>query len=98
MKPKTMILLGVAVGCGLVASYLTSKVLADRSSGEQQVDMVTVLSAKRNLPMGIVIKDPEKYFVEKEIPKSAAPKKGLSGFDEIKNQKLVKPVSEDAFI
>jgi pilus assembly protein CpaB len=98
MKPKTMILLAVAIGCGLVASYLTSKVLADRGSGEQQVEMVTVLAAKKNLGLGTVMKDPEKYFVEKEIPKSAAPKRGFSSFDDIKNQKLVKPVSEDAFI
>jgi pilus assembly protein CpaB len=98
MKPKTMILLAVAIGCGLVASYLTSKVLADRGSGEQQVEMVTVLAAKKNLGMGTVLKDPEKFFIEKEIPKSAAPKKGFTSFDDIKNLKLVKPVSEDAFI
>jgi pilus assembly protein CpaB len=98
MKPKTMILLAVAIGCGLVASYLTSKVLADRSTGEPQVEMVKVLAAKRNLGLGTVIKDPEKFFEEKEVPKGSAPKKGFSSFADIKNQKLVKPVSEDAFI
>jgi pilus assembly protein CpaB len=98
MKPKTMILLAVAIGCGLVASYLTSKVLADRSTGEPQVEMVKVLTAKRNLALGTVIKDPEKFFEEKEVPKASAPKKGFSSFADIKNQKLVKPVSEDAFI
>jgi len=98
MKPKTMILLVVAIGCGLVASYLTSKVLADRSTGEPQVEMVKVLAAKRNLALGTVIKDPERFFEEKEVPKASAPKKGFSIFADIKNQKLVKPVSEDAFI
>ncbi len=31
MKPKTMILMVVAVVCGLGASYMTSRLLADRS-------------------------------------------------------------------
>jgi pilus assembly protein CpaB len=98
MKPKTMILLVVAIGCGLVASYLTSKVLADRSPGEAQVEMVKVLAAKRNLALGTVIKDPERFFEEKEVPKNSAPKKGYGNFADIKNLKLVKPVSEDAFL
>lgn len=98
MKPKTMILLVVAVGCGLVASYLTSKVLADRGTGEQQVETAKVVAAKRNLPLGTVISNPEKYFEEKEIPKNVAPKKGYASLDDIKNLRLTKPLSEDAFI
>src|SRR5262249_35000849 len=99
MKPKTLILLAVAIGCGLVSSYLTSKLLADPgATNDQQTEVVTVLAAKRNLFLGTVIKAPEKLFVEKEVPKTVAPKKGYSSFDEIKNLKLVKPISEDAFI
>ena len=30
MKPKTIILMVVAVSCGLAASYMTSRLLADR--------------------------------------------------------------------
>ena len=32
MKSKTMILMAVAIGCGLVASYMTSRVIAERGS------------------------------------------------------------------
>ena len=91
---KTMILMVVAVGCGLVASFLTSRLLAER--GNSGPVMVKRLVAKRNLALGTVIKDPEKYFVEKEFPEDSAPKKGYDNFDAIKNQKLTKPVSEDA--
>ena len=31
MKPKTMILMVVAVVCGLAASYMTSRLLADKA-------------------------------------------------------------------
>ncbi|HEY1861561.1 MAG TPA: Flp pilus assembly protein CpaB [Gemmataceae bacterium] len=91
---KTMILMVVAVGCGLVASFLTSRLLAER--GNSGPVMVKRLVAKKNLALGTVIKDPEKYFVEKEFPEDSAPKKGYENFDQIKNQKLTKPVSEDA--
>jgi pilus assembly protein CpaB len=91
---KTMILMVVAVGCGLVASFLTSRLLAER--GNSGPVMVKRLVAKKNLALGTVIKDPEKYFVEKEFPEDSAPKKGYDNFDAIKNQKLTKPVSEDA--
>src|SRR5713226_303666 len=62
---KTMILMVVAVGCGLVASFLTSRLLAER--GNSGPVMVKRLVAKKNLALGTVIKDPEKYFVEKEF-------------------------------
>ena len=56
MKPKNMILLAVAIGCGLGASYLTSQLLANR---EKVVPNVKVLVAKKRLPGYTLIKDPE---------------------------------------
>ena len=94
MKSKTMILMVVAVGCGLVASFLTSRLLADR--GPVGPEMVKRLVAKKNLALGTVIKEPEKYFIEKEFPVDSAPKRGFESFDAIKNKKLTKPISEDA--
>ena len=32
MKPKTMILMGLAIVCGLGASYMTSRLLAERNA------------------------------------------------------------------
>ena len=48
MKPKTMILMVVAIVCGLGASYMTSRLLAERGeapAAEQK--KVTVLVAKK---------------------------------------------------
>ena len=95
MKSKTMILMVVAVGCGLVASFLTSRLLAERNNAGGPV-MEKYLVAKKNLQIGTVIKDPEKFFVEKDFPESSAPRKGFKSFEEIRNLKLSKPVSEDA--
>jgi pilus assembly protein CpaB len=96
MKSKTMILMVVAVGCGLVASFLTSRLLAERGREREAPTMSKWLVAKKSLSVGTVIKDPEKYFEEKEFTEDSAPKHGYQSFDAIKNQKLVKPISADA--
>jgi len=95
MKPKTMILLAVAVGCGLVASYLTSKVLAERGNNPVEVATTKVVVAKKNLPIGMLIKEPEKYFVEKDMPITVAPKKAVNDLTQLKGRKLMKPISDD---
>src|SRR5437667_4884272 len=92
---KTIILMAVAVVCGLVASFLTSRLLADRG-GPAGPEMVKRLVAKRNIAIGTLIKKPEDLFVEKDFPAEQAPKRGFESFDAIKNQKLTKPISEDA--
>ena len=71
MKPKTMILMVVAVSCGLGASYMTSRLLADR---DHQVEKVTILVAKKALNMGDTIKAPDDWFIEKEVPKGEEPR------------------------
>ena len=52
MKPKTIILMVVAIVCGLAASYMTSRLLADRSKPEVE-EKITVLVASKSLPLGI---------------------------------------------
>jgi pilus assembly protein CpaB len=96
MKSKTMILMVVAVGCGLVASFLTSRLLAERGKTPEGPVMRKFLVAKKNLPVGTVLKEPEKYFEEKEFPEDSAPKKGFESFDAVQNRKLSKPISADA--
>ena len=52
MKPKTMILMVIAVVCGLVASYLTSRMLAQNKDAPAEEEKVKVLVAKQKIPMG----------------------------------------------
>jgi len=103
MKPKTMILMVVAVGCGLGASYMTSKLLAERNSKNDNEPTVPVLVAKGKVSAAQPIKD-EKLFEVKQFPQSVAPKRALGSFDEIKGQRLKlsldegKPVTQDDLV
>jgi pilus assembly protein CpaB len=96
MKPKTMMLMVVAVGCGLVASYMTSRLLAERNAQPQAEPKVTVVVAKQKVSPMVLIKEPEKFFELREFPESVAPKKGLKSLDELKDQRLSKPLAEDS--
>jgi pilus assembly protein CpaB len=101
MKPKTIVLMVVAVVCGLAASYMTSKVIAERNrtpAAPAEEEKVTVLVASKKVPMGTLIKDPTKYFVEKAYTKGDEPKKAIKSWDQLKDHRLNKPLSEDQFV
>jgi len=85
MKPKTMILMIVAVSCGLGASYMTSRLLAERGA---ETEKVTILVAKKNLNMGDVIKVPEEMFIEKQFTKGDEPRMALVELDKLKGRQL----------
>ncbi len=94
MKPKTLILMVVAVGCGLGASYMTSKLLADRSTKPLEVQTVPVVVAKVRVPGWQQIKYPEKQFEIKQYPADVAPKRAISNLADLKDQRLNKPLDE----
>jgi len=80
MKPKTMILMGVAVVCGLVASYMTSRLIAENK------EEVKVLVVTQDVPAGTPIRDPEKMLTEKTVYKTQARANYVSA-DQIKSVK-----------
>lgn len=84
MKPKTMILLGLAVVCGLGASYMTSRLLADRTPAEEE--KVKILVAKRVLSVGERIVKPEELFEIKEVTKENEPPDAIKEFDQLKGK------------
>lgn len=94
MRKKTFVLMSVAVGCGLAASYLTSRLLAERGEPEK----VSVLVAKADISMGTLIASPETMFVAKCFNKGEEPKKAIRTLEELKGRKLNRPVSEDQFV
>ena len=81
MKPNTMILMLVAVSCGLGASYMTSRLLADRQQSEERV---AILVAAKNLNIGDTIKVPEDMFVEKQFTKGEEPRLAFTDADKDK--------------
>jgi hypothetical protein len=81
MKPKTMILMAVA--CGLGASYMTSKLLADRK--QQEIPTVPVLVARARVPAWQPIKGPEAMFEIKQYNADVAPAKPISDPERLKD-------------
>jgi pilus assembly protein CpaB len=95
MKPKTMILMVVAVVCGLGASYMTSKLLAERNKADSEPTVtVLVVKPKERVNSWQPIKDPDRYFEVKQFPASLVPPKALENIDQVKDQMLNKPLDE----
>lgn len=99
MKPKTLVLMVVAVACGLAASYMTSRLLAERSTKEAaSEEKVKILVAKKNLTMGTLLKNPEDLFEERLYTKGEEPKKALRSFDQVKDRRLNKSVQAEQWL
>lgn len=104
MKPKTMILMVVAVVCGLGASYMTSKLLANRGNNPPPVETTDVLVATARIPSWQPIKEPEKVFTVKKYPVDVAPRKAISKLEDVKDKSLSvfldegKPLTEEDLV
>jgi len=88
-----MILMVVAIVCGLGASYMTSRLLAERDETPQpqapvEIPKVKILVAKHNLDHGAAIKNPQEMFVEKSVNQEDAPKEVVTDYKLLKNKFL----------
>jgi Flp pilus assembly protein CpaB len=87
MKPKTMILMGLAITCGLGASYMTSRLLADRSTNDEP-ERVDILVAKKNLSVHQRITDPQELFEKKSVTKDQEPPNAIKEYEALKGKTL----------
>jgi pilus assembly protein CpaB len=97
MKPKTMILMVVAVACGLVASYMTSRLLADRNSAPPE-NLVQVVVAKKNVPQLTLVRKPDDLFEVQQVPESPLTAKAVKSLDELKDKRVKNTVKQGDFI
>jgi Flp pilus assembly protein CpaB len=86
MKPKTMILMGLAITCGLGASYMTSRLLAGRTTDEPE--KVEILVAKKDLSVHQRIIKPDDLFEKKLVAKDQAPQDAITDLETIKGKTL----------
>src|SRR5260370_14647090 len=98
MKAKTMILLVVAVACGLVASYMTSKLLADRNNTPPPENNVNVVFAKKRVQQYTFIKKPDDLFDVRPAPEGPMTAKAVKSLDELQGKKLNKTLGEDSIV
>lgn len=96
MKPKTLVLMVVAVTCGLGASYMTSRLLAERGSGD--TEKTNVLVARKQLNMGAAIKVPQDMFEEKQYVKGEEPPGAILDFEQLKGRILKKSLRQGDFV
>src|SRR5439155_11074155 len=94
MRLKVIVSVIVVVGCGLAVRYLASR--SQERKGQPAEAKVKVLVAKQKISPWVPIKEPEKFFVEKEVPASAAPKKALKSFEEVKDQTIALKVNPES--
>lgn len=93
MKQKNLILIAVAVVCGLVAAVLTSRMSAGGSKQKVE-DFVEVPVAAKDIPIGtkIAAKDVEQYFTKKKFPKDAVPPAYVADTQEMVDKRTMRPI------
>jgi Flp pilus assembly protein CpaB len=87
MKQKNLAMLGVAVGCGLVAAVAVAKLSASGSRGQETAK---VLVAKRDIPLQTKIeeKDLDNYFAWADLPKNLVPPDAVTDVEQVKGKSL----------
>jgi len=101
MKPKTLVLMILAIVCGLAASYMTSQLIASNS------ETVTVYKAKKRVSQWTTIRDARDLFVadgtmlKKNAPQStilADPDLASKRWDDLKGRRLRTALEEGSVL
>jgi Flp pilus assembly protein CpaB len=95
MKQKNLVLMMVAVGCGLVAAFLTTQINA-----KPKVETVEVLVAKKNLPVGTVFTKTEipNLIERKKVPKDALPPQFVVSEEDLFEKRLSRSTQKEEVI
>lgn len=96
MKPKNLILIAVAVVCGLVAAFLTARMTAGAGAKKPELDMVEVPVAAKDIPIGTKLpqKDLEVFFTKKNFPREAVPPSAILSLDEIADKRTMRTLRQ----
>jgi Flp pilus assembly protein CpaB len=93
MKSKSLILMAVAMACGLVAAYTTARLTAKNNTE----DFEKVKVASTEIKIGTVLKEPEKLFVEVDYKRGQAPN-AVQDFEKMKDKIVTRTVRPGQFI
>jgi pilus assembly protein CpaB len=95
MKPKTLVLLTVAVGCGFVAMLGIQQAMQGGQGGPA-VPTVRVLVALKNIEPGVELREDNVGF--KEMPTASAPADAVTSVDQYEKRALIFSVIEGDII
>jgi pilus assembly protein CpaB len=93
MKQKNRAMLGVAVGCGLVAAVAVAKLSA---GGSKSVDTAKVLVAKKDLPVQTTLdeKELDNLLAWADMPKSLVPPDAVTDLEQVKGKSLSRTLKQ----
>ncbi len=89
MKPQSLILLAVAVSCGLVSMFGVKQVL--NRKGEPKGEVVEILAARYEIDAGVPIDDSNTYFLQ--VPIELCPEDAITSLDQVKDRALKSPAA-----
>lgn len=91
MRPKTLILMFVALGCGFVAMFVAMSISAKPSD-----DTIELVVTKQMIPQGAIIGKAEDAFTTKPFNKASAPPNGIPAKElpNLKNKIVAHPLDE----
>ncbi len=81
MRAKSLVLLVVALGCGMVAAVAVSKAVMDQGAGEPAESTVEIFVAKKNLEAGWKLTD--EHFALDRWPQSRLPQGAIIKLEQI---------------
>jgi len=87
MKQKNLVMLGVAVGCGLVAAIAVAKLSAGSGRGPETIK---VLVAKKDLPVQTKLeaKELDNLLTWADMPRGLVPPDAVMSLDDVKDKEL----------
>jgi pilus assembly protein CpaB len=85
-----------AIVCGLGASYMTSRLLAER--GPEEATKVAVVVATKNLDTSMQLKKPEECLEIKEFTQGEEPKNALKDLESAKNKFMKRFLRKGDFV
>ena len=94
MKNQSLILLVVAVGCGLVAMLGVKQVISQKP--DEKVEMIQVLSAVAEIQPGVPLDDLNTSFIEMAV--ASVPEEAVTNREEITDRYLKVPVMQGDWI
>jgi pilus assembly protein CpaB len=85
MRPKSLLLLALALGCGLVASIGISQVMDRNKNGQTKIETVPIYVAVHNINLGDPID--AKMLKLEEWPKDKVPRGAISSLEELQGRR-----------
>lgn len=91
-----MILMGLAIMCGLGTSYMTSRLLADRTPAQEEKNQILV--ATKVLSVGERITRPEVMFELKQVSKENEPPDAIKDIEKLRGKMMRQGLNKGAHI